>query len=86
LIAGVALWALLAGCPGPSGPSAAERSICKTVRTQIDASITVFVSTSFVHDLIRSDAPTFQRLGEAIQRTDLYPVGKLDARCSALGL
>ena len=37
LIAGVALWALVAGCSGPSGPSAAEHSICKGVRTQLDA-------------------------------------------------
>jgi hypothetical protein len=37
LIAGAALWALLAGCSGSPGPTAAERSICKIVRTQLDA-------------------------------------------------
>jgi hypothetical protein len=37
LFAVVALWAILAGCSSPPGPAAAERSICKTVRTQLDA-------------------------------------------------
>jgi hypothetical protein len=113
LIAGVALLALLAGCSGPSRPSAAERSICKTVRTGLDdlpkdrpipdhaisesegffgsaspQRTTVFVRTSFVHELIRSNDPTFQRVGEALQRDAgvASAIGQLDARCSALGL
>jgi hypothetical protein len=113
LIAGVALGVLMAGCSGPSGPSAAERSICKTLRTQLDAlpkerpladyavseskrllegatpqSTFVFVRTSFVHELMRSNDPTFRHLGEAFQRGtgDASAIGRLDARCSALGL
>jgi hypothetical protein len=113
LIAGVALWALLAGCSSPSGPSTAERSICKTVGTELDAlpkerplpayavseskrllegatpqSTIVFFRTRFVHELIRSDDPTFQHLGEALRRStgSDATVGRLDARCSALGL
>ena len=112
LIAGVALWALLAGCSGPSGPPAAERSVCKTVRTlpavsknrPLSAyaisesagligsagpqSTIVFVRTSFVHELIRSNDPTFRRVGEALQRGagGASATGQLDARCSALGL
>lgn len=48
----------------------------------------VFVRTSFVHELIRSDDPTFEHLGEALQRgTGVASlIGQLDARCSALGL
>ena len=113
VIAGVALWAILAGCSGPSGPSAAERSICKPVRTQLDAlpkerplpdyavseskrllegatpqSTIVLFRTSFVYKLIRSNDPTFQHLGEALQRGTgvVSAIGQLDARCSALGL
>jgi hypothetical protein len=114
LIAGVALCALLAGCSGSPGPTAVERSICKTVRAQLDAlpkeeplspyaaseskqllkgatssqSTVVFVRISFVHELIRSNDPTFQRLGAALQRGvgTANPVRQLDARCSALGL
>jgi len=113
LIAGVALWALVAECSGPSGSSAAQRSICKTVRTQLDAlpnnerlpdyaiseskrffegttpqSTIVFFKTSFVHELTRSHDPTFQRLGEALQRDAgvASAIGQLDAGCSALGL
>jgi hypothetical protein len=87
LIAGVALCALLAGCSGPSGPSAADRSICKTVRTEFDA-ITFFVRPTFDHELIRSHDPTFQRLGEALQRDAGAgtPVSQFNTRCSALGL
>jgi len=113
LIAGVAFCALLAGCSGPSRPTAAQRSICKTVRTQLDAlpkerplpayavsetkrllkgatppSTIVFFRTSFVHELIRSDNPTFQHLGDILQRSagGGATIGQLDARCSALGL
>jgi hypothetical protein len=35
LIAGLALWALLAGCSGAVTPSALDRSICTTVRTEL---------------------------------------------------
>ena len=113
LIAGVALGALLAGCSGPSGPTAADRSVCKTVRTQLAAvpknrplpayaisesegligsaspeSTVVFVSASFVHELIHTEDPTFRRAGEALQRGagSASTTGRLEARCSALGL
>ena len=116
LIAGLALCALVAGCSGPSGPTAAQRSICKEVRTQLDAlpkeqplppyavseakrlvksfkgttlqSTIVFVRAVFVHELIRSNDPTFQSVGEAIDRsTDVASVTqRLNARCSTLGL
>jgi hypothetical protein len=113
LTAGVALWALLAGCAGPSGPSTAERSICRAVRAQLDAlpkqrplpdyavseskrllggatsqSTIVFFRTSFVHELTRSGDPTFERLGEVLQRGTgvASAIGQLDARCSAIRL
>jgi hypothetical protein len=110
----VALLALLAGCSGPTGSTSAERSICKTVRTQLGTQpwtgplpayaaseakqllggstsaekSVVFVRTSFVHELIESHDPTFQRLGQAVQRDAGVgsAIGQLDARCSTLRL
>jgi len=101
--------ALVAGCSASSGPTAAERSICRTVdtlpknRSPPDYAVSeskqllegatpqntiVFFRLDFVHVLIHSHDPTFQRLGETLQRiadnADL--VRRLDARCSTLGL
>ena len=113
LIAGIALWALVDGCSGPSGPTAADRSVCKTVRTQLAAvpknrplpayaiseseglvgsaspeSTVVFVRTSFVHELIHTEDPTFRGVGDALRRgaSSASTTGQLEARCSALGL
>jgi hypothetical protein len=60
--AGIALWALLAGCSGADTPSAHDRSICTTVRkTSAELALGSRPASSFMEseskDLLHSSIP-----------------------------